>query len=196
MNLRYAKYVLISVSFQLLTHQAQRSLVLMVVSVRTSVRMKLRTYMSKCVYMCTKQTNDWLCRWAWWVTNFARLVFDSVNIYLHFWLVQSGILVLGHRLLDGREQVGKPGSQGFLFLLGRVGLVAIVLVLSGFYVIISGFAGRVRRGRILLRLMFRTFGIASVSNKWCTKTGVINDPYGPEDGLAEWIKRFINCLKS
>ena len=44
------------------------SLVLMVVSVLTPVRKYVRTYMP------TKQTNDWLWRWAWWVTKFARLV--------------------------------------------------------------------------------------------------------------------------
>ena len=47
------------------------SLVLMIVSVRTSVRAS--------AYMRTKETNDWLCRWAWWVTKFATFVYSYNN---------------------------------------------------------------------------------------------------------------------
>ena len=54
------------------------SLVLMVVSVRTSARTYVRTRTS--AYMRTKKTNDWLCRWAWWVTKFARLVCTYIYV--------------------------------------------------------------------------------------------------------------------
>ena len=54
-----------------LTHQAQRSyrwsLVLMMVSVRP--------YVHKSISNIKKQTNDRLCRCAWWVTEFTRIFF-------------------------------------------------------------------------------------------------------------------------
>ena len=52
------------------------SLVLMLVCVRPYERPSALTYVYKCVHTSniSEQANDRLCHWAWWVTDFARLV--------------------------------------------------------------------------------------------------------------------------
>ena len=56
---------------ELLTHQAKRSLV--VISFNDGVRASVRTYVHASKIL--EQANDRPCRWAWWVTEFARIIF-------------------------------------------------------------------------------------------------------------------------
>ena len=72
--------------YSLLAHQVQRSKVVISFDdgVRTSVCLSVLTSvtMYKCVHASniSKQTNDRLCRWAWWVTEFARLVLIFLRV--------------------------------------------------------------------------------------------------------------------
>ena len=73
-NYSQAFWCILFYPFQLgfiyLTHQAQRSQV--VISFDGGVRPYVCTYVQEQVRTCVQNK---LCRWAWWVTKFARLAF-------------------------------------------------------------------------------------------------------------------------